>query len=215
MVRFVRRALVAAAACGLFALGNTRGTRTGAGARGHHRHRHVHLVRGEHGSFSRLLSRRLRHGGAGDAGVRRASVQPFQSPALRDVRHPGRKGTPPVRASAWHAGSASRSWKSRTSRTRRTSCASRIPAMPRSSSSCAISTPRSPAWRRANAPIVTPGGKPVTMSDGSRAILINDIDKRFIEIRQPASLPETAAAATNNIVDVRLSISVNDMDRTL
>jgi len=52
------------------------------------------------------------------------------------------------------------------------------------------------------------------MSDGSRAILINDIDKRFIEIRQPASLPETAAAATNTIVDVRLSISLNDMDRT-
>ena len=67
---------------------------------------------------------------------------------------------------------------------------------------------------RAGAPIVTPGGKPVTMADGSRAILINDIDKRFIEIRQPASLPESAAASTNNIVDLRLSISVNDMDRT-
>src|SRR4026208_2246504 len=68
--------------------------------------------------------------------------------------------------------------------------------------------------KQANAPIVTPGGKPVAMSDGSRAILINDIDKRFIEIRQPASLPETAAAATGNVVDVRLSISVNDMERT-
>jgi catechol 2,3-dioxygenase-like lactoylglutathione lyase family enzyme len=67
---------------------------------------------------------------------------------------------------------------------------------------------------KANAPIVTPGGKPVTMADGSRAILINDIDKRFIELRQPATLPETAATSTNNIVDVRLSISVNDMERT-
>src|SRR6187549_1248955 len=55
---------------------------------------------------------------------------------------------------------------------------------------------------KANALIVTPGGKPVTMSDRARAILINDIDKRFIEIRQPASLPETAATASNNIVDV-------------
>jgi catechol 2,3-dioxygenase-like lactoylglutathione lyase family enzyme len=67
---------------------------------------------------------------------------------------------------------------------------------------------------RANAPIVTPGGKPVTMSDGSRAILINDIDTRFVEIRQPTSLPEGAGTSTNNIVDVRLSISVNDMERT-
>jgi catechol 2,3-dioxygenase-like lactoylglutathione lyase family enzyme len=68
--------------------------------------------------------------------------------------------------------------------------------------------------KQAKVPIVTPGGKPVTMSDGARAILINDIDKRFIEVRQPAVLPEAAAASTSNIVDVRLSISVNDMDRT-
>lgn len=67
---------------------------------------------------------------------------------------------------------------------------------------------------KANVPVVTPGGKPVTMADGSRAILINDIDKRFVELRQPASLPEGAAASTNNIVDIRLSISVNDMERT-
>jgi len=68
--------------------------------------------------------------------------------------------------------------------------------------------------KQANAAIATPGGKPVTMTDGSRALLIKDIDNRFIEIRQPASLPETAAGATNNIVDVRLSISVNDMEKT-
>src|SRR5262245_49613755 len=70
------------------------------------------------------------------------------------------------------------------------------------------------AAKQANARIATPGGKPVTLADGGRAILIHDIDSRFIEIRQPATLPETASASTNNIVDTRLSISVNDMERT-
>jgi catechol 2,3-dioxygenase-like lactoylglutathione lyase family enzyme len=67
---------------------------------------------------------------------------------------------------------------------------------------------------QANVPIATPGGKPVTMSDGARAVLIRDVDNRFIEIRQPASLPETAASSTSNIIDIRVSIAVNDMDRT-
>jgi catechol 2,3-dioxygenase-like lactoylglutathione lyase family enzyme len=71
------------------------------------------------------------------------------------------------------------------------------------------------AAKQANVRIATPGGKPVTMADGGRAILVHDIDSRFIEIRQPATLPDTASASTNNIVDTRLSISVNDMDRTV
>lgn len=68
--------------------------------------------------------------------------------------------------------------------------------------------------RRANVPIVTPGGKPVTFADGTRAMLIRDVDNRFIEIRQPASVPHTAAPSASNIVDIRLSIAVSDMDRT-
>jgi catechol 2,3-dioxygenase-like lactoylglutathione lyase family enzyme len=68
--------------------------------------------------------------------------------------------------------------------------------------------------RQANVPIVTPSGKPVTMADGTRAVLIQDIDHRFVEIRQPASPPETNAPPASNIVDLRLSIAVNDMDRT-
>ena len=68
--------------------------------------------------------------------------------------------------------------------------------------------------KQANVPIATPGGKPVTMTDGARAILIRDVDDRYIEIRQPASLPETAASSTSNIIDIRVSIAVNDMDRT-
>jgi hypothetical protein len=43
--------------------------------------------------------------------------------------------------------------------------------------------------RQANATIATPGGKPVALADGTRSILIRDIDSRFIELRQPASVP--------------------------
>jgi predicted enzyme related to lactoylglutathione lyase len=67
---------------------------------------------------------------------------------------------------------------------------------------------------QANVPIVTPSGRPVTFPDGSRAVLIRDVDHRFIEIRQPATMPATAAPPTSNIADIRLSISVNDMNRT-
>jgi catechol 2,3-dioxygenase-like lactoylglutathione lyase family enzyme len=67
---------------------------------------------------------------------------------------------------------------------------------------------------QANVAIVTPGEKPVTFADGSRALLIRDLDKRFIELKQPASTPDTAATATTNIVGIELSIAVQDMDRT-
>lgn len=67
---------------------------------------------------------------------------------------------------------------------------------------------------QANVQIATPGGKPVAFADGTRAILIRDADKRFIELRQPATLPDAAATLTSNIVETRLSIAVNDMERT-
>jgi catechol 2,3-dioxygenase-like lactoylglutathione lyase family enzyme len=66
--------------------------------------------------------------------------------------------------------------------------------------------------KQANVPIVTTDANPITFADGTRAILIRDIDNRFIEIRQPASMP--ASAPAGNIVDIRVSIAVNDMDRT-
>jgi catechol 2,3-dioxygenase-like lactoylglutathione lyase family enzyme len=63
--------------------------------------------------------------------------------------------------------------------------------------------------------VVTPGGKPVAFPDGSRAVLIRDVDNRLIEVIQPASLPQTGAAGDSPIVDLRLWMAVNDMDRTL
>jgi catechol 2,3-dioxygenase-like lactoylglutathione lyase family enzyme len=65
---------------------------------------------------------------------------------------------------------------------------------------------------QAHVAIVTPGGKPVRVGDGARALLIRDLDNRFIEMRQPASLAQ--AAPGGEIVDLRLSIAVTDMDRT-
>ncbi len=65
---------------------------------------------------------------------------------------------------------------------------------------------------QAKARIETPGGKPVTLADGARAILIRDIDGRPIELRQLATTAVSAPAG--NIVDMRLSITVNDMDET-
>jgi predicted enzyme related to lactoylglutathione lyase len=64
--------------------------------------------------------------------------------------------------------------------------------------------------KQANARTATPSGQPVAFPDGSRAILIRDLDNRFIELRQPA----TTGTATTDILDMRLSITVNDMDAT-
>jgi catechol 2,3-dioxygenase-like lactoylglutathione lyase family enzyme len=66
--------------------------------------------------------------------------------------------------------------------------------------------------KQANVDVVTPGGQPVPLADGSRSVLIRDVDGRFVELRQPATLP---AATANDIFDLRLSVAVNDMARTI
>jgi predicted enzyme related to lactoylglutathione lyase len=67
---------------------------------------------------------------------------------------------------------------------------------------------------QAKATVETPGGKPVNFADGTRAILIRDIDRRFIELRQPPSVPATGAAPVADIFDMGLLITVNDMNET-
>lgn len=67
---------------------------------------------------------------------------------------------------------------------------------------------------QANAEVVTPGGQPVLLPEGARAVVVRDVDGRFIELRQRASVPGAAASAASGIVDLRVSIAVNDMDRT-
>ena len=66
---------------------------------------------------------------------------------------------------------------------------------------------------QAHYPVVTRGGKPVKLADGSRAVLIRDADDRFIELRQPTSVASTAPEG--DIVDIRAAITVADLDRTL
>jgi catechol 2,3-dioxygenase-like lactoylglutathione lyase family enzyme len=68
--------------------------------------------------------------------------------------------------------------------------------------------------RGANAAIATPGATPVTLADGTRAILIRDVDNRFIELREPASIRAATPPAATDIVDMRLSIAVNDIGET-
>jgi len=67
--------------------------------------------------------------------------------------------------------------------------------------------------RHAHAEVGTPGGKVVKLSDGSQSVLIKDVDGRFIELRQPATLP--ADAKGGDIVAMRLSIAIDDMTKTL
>ncbi|HEX5110460.1 MAG TPA: VOC family protein [Vicinamibacterales bacterium] len=69
--------------------------------------------------------------------------------------------------------------------------------------------------RRANIPIATPAGMPVNLADGERAILIRDIDNRFVELRQWAQAPGVSAPPETDVIDMRLSITVNDMGETV
>jgi catechol 2,3-dioxygenase-like lactoylglutathione lyase family enzyme len=71
------------------------------------------------------------------------------------------------------------------------------------------------ALRRASVSMVTPGGMPVTLGDGGRAVLFRDVDGRIVQITQPLSTSASNAAPASNVVDMRLLIVVNDLDRTL
>jgi catechol 2,3-dioxygenase-like lactoylglutathione lyase family enzyme len=68
--------------------------------------------------------------------------------------------------------------------------------------------------RQAKAAIVTPGERPIALADGTRAVLIRDLDGRFIELRQPASGAGAGAPPAGDVIDMRLSIAVNDLDGT-
>jgi catechol 2,3-dioxygenase-like lactoylglutathione lyase family enzyme len=65
--------------------------------------------------------------------------------------------------------------------------------------------------------IVTPGGKPIASPDGSRRLLIRDLDNRFVELRQlaPGNPAPSSSSPSSDIADMRLSMTVNDMPQTL
>jgi catechol 2,3-dioxygenase-like lactoylglutathione lyase family enzyme len=68
------------------------------------------------------------------------------------------------------------------------------------------------AAKEAGAAVVTAGGAPVNLADGSRAAIVKDIDGRFIELRQPAI---AAAADAPALTGMRVSIAVEDLAETL
>lgn len=67
---------------------------------------------------------------------------------------------------------------------------------------------------QAHMPVVTSGGRPVTLGDGTRAVLVRDIDNRFIELRQPAAVQGVPSPSASDLIDMRISIAVGDLDRT-
>ena len=213
MVRFVRRALVAGAACGLFALGNTT-------AHGQAQAPGAIIGTGTFTSFVENMDRSLAF---------YHDVFGMDVPAIPEAgERPYNRANPQLFAMFDIPDAKERHQSARVPGARLSVEVMEIQNVPHQTLQLRIQDPGNATLvlvvrdidaalasvTRANVPIVTPGAKPVTMADGARAILINDVDKRFIEIRQPSSLPEAAAASTNNIVDVRLSISVNDMERT-
>ena len=69
--------------------------------------------------------------------------------------------------------------------------------------------------RQAKLPIVTPGGKPVTLVDTARAIVVRDVDNRLVEIVQPPPSSQPATGSINDVLDMSLSIAVNDWSETV
>ena len=65
---------------------------------------------------------------------------------------------------------------------------------------------------KAGATVVTAGGAPLTLADGTRAALVRDVDGRFIELRESrSSMPGDAPELTS----MRISIAVDDLAHTL
>jgi catechol 2,3-dioxygenase-like lactoylglutathione lyase family enzyme len=68
--------------------------------------------------------------------------------------------------------------------------------------------------RKLGAPVVTRGGAPVTLSAG-RMVVVQDPAGHFVEIVQPDPLPRTQAAASTNVIGVRVRFTVSDVEASL
>jgi catechol 2,3-dioxygenase-like lactoylglutathione lyase family enzyme len=66
--------------------------------------------------------------------------------------------------------------------------------------------------KKAGYPVVSTGGTTHTLDDGTRAVIVRDVDNRFLELRQAASIP--ASAPKHNIVGITAMVSVADLPRT-
>jgi catechol 2,3-dioxygenase-like lactoylglutathione lyase family enzyme len=66
--------------------------------------------------------------------------------------------------------------------------------------------------KKAGYPVVSTGGTTHTLGDGTRAVIVRDVDNRFLELRQPATIP--ASAPAHNVIDVSAMVTVADLPRT-
>jgi catechol 2,3-dioxygenase-like lactoylglutathione lyase family enzyme len=73
------------------------------------------------------------------------------------------------------------------------------------------------ALQKAGVPVVTTGGKPIAMSatTRTRAVTVQDPDGHFVELVQVDPVPKTATSATSNIVEIRLRLTVADVERAV
>jgi catechol 2,3-dioxygenase-like lactoylglutathione lyase family enzyme len=60
------------------------------------------------------------------------------------------------------------------------------------------------------APVVSLGGEPVTIGQGTRIVVVKDPDGHFVELSQPAELPSGVPAV--NVIGVRLRLAVRDAE---
>lgn len=65
--------------------------------------------------------------------------------------------------------------------------------------------------KRLGAPVVTLGGEPVTIGQGTRIIVIKDPDGNFVELSQPPEVPSTAPDGAN-VIGVRVRLAVADAE---
>ena len=69
------------------------------------------------------------------------------------------------------------------------------------------------------APIVSAGGAPAVLPNGpghtARMVVVKDPDGHFVEIVQPDEPPKTEAPATANVVDVRVRLTVEDVEKSV
>ena len=65
--------------------------------------------------------------------------------------------------------------------------------------------------RKLGAPVVSIGGEPATIGQGTRIVIVKDPDGNFVELSQPAEVPDTAPPGAN-VVGVRVRLGVDDVE---
>jgi catechol 2,3-dioxygenase-like lactoylglutathione lyase family enzyme len=63
--------------------------------------------------------------------------------------------------------------------------------------------------------VVTKGGAAVALADGTKAVVVRDLDGRYIELRQPAIIPQANPPIAGNVLSMQIALSVRAMDETV